>query len=151
MKKSLLGIAAFVLGISFSNISKAQLADGSVAPNFTSTDITGASWDLYTVLNQGKTVIIDISATWCGPCWNYHSSGALDQVMQQHGPTGMTGVNSSTTNDMMVFFVEGDASTNTACLYGPTGCNSSTQGDWVTGTLSPILDDASIANSYQIT
>ncbi len=44
--------------------TNAQLPDGSIAPNFTMTDINGTSWDLYTILNQGKSVIIDVSATW---------------------------------------------------------------------------------------
>jgi len=150
MKKSLLTTAALALGLSFSTVSNAQLADGSIAPNFTSTDINGNSWDLYTILAQGKTVVIDISATWCGPCWNYHNTGALDQLMAAHGPAGMSGVNASTTDDMMVFFIEGDGTTNTACLTSATGCNSTTQGNWVTGSLPPIIDDATIANSYQI-
>ncbi len=42
----------------------AQLASGSIAPNFTMTDLNGTSWDLYTVLGQGKMVILDVSATW---------------------------------------------------------------------------------------
>lgn len=48
----------------------------------------------------------------------------------------------------MVFYVEGDASTTTADLNG-TGGN--TQGDWVSGTPYPILDNATIADAYQIT
>jgi hypothetical protein len=50
----------------------------------------------------------------------------------------------------MVYFIEGDGTTNTACLYGPSGCNSTTQGNWVTGTPYPIIDNATIANQYQI-
>src|SRR5215216_2236871 len=50
----------------------------------------------------------------------------------------------------MVFYVEGDGNTNLACLYGPSGCVGGTQGDWVTGTPYPIIDNASIASSYQI-
>ena len=57
-----------ILTICWSLSSFAQLADGSVAPDFTVTDINGNSHRLYDYLNNGYTVIIDISATWCPPC-----------------------------------------------------------------------------------
>jgi thiol-disulfide isomerase/thioredoxin len=142
MKKNLLAILIAVLISSYSMTANAQLANGCIAPDFTATDINGNTWNLYSILNQGKTVFMDISATWCGPCWSYHNSGALENLYNQYGPPG--------TNELMVLFVEGDGSTNTACLYGPTGCNSTTQGDWVTGTPYPIIDNATIANQYQI-
>jgi thiol-disulfide isomerase/thioredoxin len=142
MKKNLFSFLITALFISGMNNADAQLADGCIAPDFNVTDINGNTWHLYTILDQGKTVFIDISATWCHPCWLYHTSGALENLYNQYGPPG--------TNELMVFMVEGDANTNTACLYGPTGCNNSTQGDWVTGTPYPIIDDASIATAYQI-
>jgi len=138
MKKNLL-VAFAVLLIGAQN-SNAQLANGCIAPNFNATDINGNTWNLYTILSQGKTVFIDISATWCGPCWSYHNSGNLENLYNTYGPSG--------TNEIMVFLIEGDAATTNADLHG-TGGN--TQGDWVTGTPYPIIDNATIANSYQIT
>jgi hypothetical protein len=123
-------------------IANAQLANGCIAPDFTATDINGGSWHLYDLLDAGKTVFIDISATWCGPCWNYHTSGALEGVYNSYGPPG--------TDEAMVLFIEGDGTTNTACLTSSVGCNSTTQGNWVAGTPYPIIDDASIANAYNI-
>jgi len=139
MKKVLQLTAALALSLAAID-AKAQLPDGSIAPNWTMTDINGNSHTLYSYLDAGMTVFIDVSATWCGPCWSYRGTGALEDLWMNHGPSGGTGVSGSTTNDVMVFFIEGDGSTNSADLNG-TG--SSTQGDWVTGTDFPIIDPAS--------
>jgi len=130
-----------ILLLTFFSVSifNAQIADGSTAPNFTATDQFGVTHTLQDYINQGKSVIIDVSATWCGPCWSYHQAHVLKDLYNAYGPDG--------SDEIMVFFVEGDASTTTADLNG-TGSN--TTGDWVTGTPYPILDDASIASAYQI-
>ncbi|MGK0362973.1 MAG: hypothetical protein ACI85O_000012 [Saprospiraceae bacterium] len=135
--KRILTLFSFVLALSFN--ANAQLADGSIAPDFTATDITGVEYNLYSLLDEGKTVILDVSATWCPPCWSYHTGGTLETVWEQYGPDG--------TDEMYVFHIEGDASTTLADLNG-TGPN--TQGDWVTGVNYPIIDNASIANAYEI-
>ncbi|MEI6410061.1 MAG: T9SS type A sorting domain-containing protein [Bacteroidota bacterium] len=121
------------------NALSAQLAPGSVSPDFTATDINGNTWRLYDILNQGKTVVLDISATWCNPCWNYHTSGALEELYAQHGPTG--------TGEFMVFMVEGDENTTLEDLNG-TGTN--TQGNWVENTPYPIIDSRAIAEAFEI-
>ena len=131
MKKSLHIIAAIALAFSAME-SKAQLADGSTAPNFTFTDMNGNSQDLYTYLNAGKVVVIDVSATWCGPCWNYHNTGALENFYNQYGPPG--------TNVAMVIWIDGDGATTNADMNG-TGGN--TQGNWVSGTPYPMCNPPS--------
>jgi hypothetical protein len=135
MKKmlQLMAICAFLL---IAVVTKAQLSNGSIAKDFTLVDINGKSYTLYSYLAEGKTVVIDMSATWCGPCWNYHNSGALEKIWAEHGPKGQAGVNATTTDDMMVFFIEADSKTTVANLKG-TG---NTQGDWVTGTPYPIFN-----------
>lgn len=135
MKKILLSGMLF-LGLG----ANAQLADGSIAPDFTLTDINGTSHNLYSYLDAGYTVFIDVSATWCGPCWNYHTTNALEDLWVAHGPSGGTNVSGGTTDDVIVIFIEGDGSTTSADLNG-TGSN--TQGDWVTGVSHPIIDPAS--------
>jgi thiol-disulfide isomerase/thioredoxin len=117
----------------------AQMASGSIVPNFTGTDINGNTWELYDLLDQGKTVVIDVSATWCGPCWNYHNTHALDDVYTQYGPDG--------TNEMMVLWIEGDPSTGMADLLGQTAAS---QGNWVENTPYPIIDDAAIGDLLEI-
>ena len=140
MKKILFSLTV-ALGL-FGSVN-AQLPDGTYCPDFTGTDLNGNSHNLYTYLDAGYTVIVDVSATWCPPCWSYHQTGALEDIWMNHGPAGEPGVSATTTDDVIVIYVEGDASTTLADLQG-SGAN--TQGDWVTGTDYPIIDDASIAS-----
>lgn len=120
----------------------AQLPPGSTAPNWTMTDINGTSHTLYNYLDNEKVVFLDFSATWCGPCWNYHNTHAFKDLYNMYGPPG--------SNKVMAFMIEGDEDTNTACLYGPTGCVGGTQGNWVSGTPYPIIDDHTMVSAYGI-
>ena len=143
MKKKLL--IAIVALFTFNN-AQAQLPNGSIAPDFTLTDLDSVTHNLYSYLDNGYTVFLDFSAVWCGPCWGYHTSGALEDLYMNHGPAGMPNVSPNTTDDVMVFFIEGDGGTLSE-LQG--GGNS--QGDWITGTPYPILPTYSGSNPAQVT
>lgn len=133
-------VLSLFAGVALSATMFAQLTPGSTAPDWTFTDLNGNSWNLYTLTAQGKTVFIDVSATWCGPCWSYHNTHALRDIYDEYGPTGTIDP-----DEIMVFYIEGDAATTVADLNG-TGSN--TQGDWVTGTTYPIIDPGAATNQF---
>jgi hypothetical protein len=136
MKKLLFSALALSLGAAM-NTSNAQLAAGSVAPNFTVTayqpwlatagENGNGTYTLYDYLDAGYTVFLDVSATWCGPCWNYHLGGALDDIYINHGPAGYPGVSAGTTDDVMVIWIEGDGATADATMLDGSG----TIGNWI--------------------
>ena len=135
MKKLLLLGIFSLAGIT----ANAQLAPGSPAPDFTATDTNGVQHHLQEYLDQGKTVIMDVSATWCGPCWNFHTKHVLEDLHNAYGPEG--------SGEVVVLFIEGDSTTGMNDLLGET---SSSQGNWLAGTSYPVIDSGSIANSYSI-
>lgn len=140
MKKTLL--LGMLLAVGFG--ANAQLPNGSMAPDFTATDINGNTHSLYAdYLDNGMSVILDISATWCGPCWGYHTTHAMADIYEAYGPDA--------SGEVMVFFVEGDPSTTLLNLQGqldPSNNNIPTQGDWTAGTPYPIIDSAEIGQLY---
>ncbi|MFN5147976.1 MAG: T9SS type A sorting domain-containing protein [Flavobacteriia bacterium] len=137
MKRLLLS-AAVLAGVTSAN---AQFTAGSIAPDFTVTAyqpwLSGAgmnsngTYQLYDYLDAGYTVIFDVSATWCGPCWSYHTGGALEDLYAAHGPAGYPGVSATTTDDVMVIWVEGDDATADATMLNGAGA---TIGNWITPT-----------------
>ncbi len=120
----------------------AQLPAGEIAPDFVATDVNGQSWHLYDLLAQDKVVILDFGATWCSPCWAYHNSGALQEFYAAHGPNG--------DGKAQVLFIESDPNTNLDCLYGQSGCNGTTLGNWVNGVPFPVINNDYIAAYYQL-
>lgn len=140
MKKTAIFSLLFLFSTLAHNNLYANLTDGTPAPDWTLTDTDGVTHTLSDYLDAGMTVILDFSATWCGPCWSYHNSGALEQLYSDHGPNG--------DNTMMVFYIEGDINTSIADLNG-TGSN--TQGNWMTVSYPIInLTSSAVKNDYNV-
>ena len=140
----------FAILFTFSSLfSYSQLPDGSLAPNFTATDVNGNEHQLYDYLDMGYTVIIQISASWSPPDWNYHSGGTLEAIWAAHGPAGEPGVNVNTTDDVIVLWFEGDPNTPESEL------ENSDYGNWLApngvALNYPIINDDNIAELYNIT
>lgn len=134
-------ISHFIFCILISQWSIAQIPDGSIAPNIIGTDIQGNNYDIHKILDSGKGVIFEISATWCGPCYIKYKTRFLDLIRQTYGPEG--------TNELEVLFLEGDDRTDLSDLEG-TG--DFTVGNWTYCSSVPILDNMQIAaDEYQIT
>lgn len=124
LHKSLFIASLFLLS---SIHSFGQLEDGSIAPDFTLTDIDGNQHNLYSYLDQGKTVYIDFFACHCPTCWNYHSTHSLSDLFNQFGP-------GSNSDDVFVFAIELDPNNGENEFFGISG---NTQGNWVEGTNYP--------------
>ena len=140
MKKSLLvGLLAFA-GLS---------ANAQQFPAFSGNDVTTqVEHNVQTYLAQGKTVVLDISATWCAPCWSFHNSHALEKLYYAYGPEG--------SDELVVIFVEGDFRTPLENLYGTgtsTGYNPPRppQGNWVEGVPYPIINDDNLGADLNLT
>lgn len=120
MKKLLLLVICLTLSNSY-----AQLPPNSFGEDFTLTDINGNEFNLYSKLDEGKTVILDLFATWCGPCWTYAQTGVLEELEAAYP------------NDVVVVAVEADPTTAESTIY------NSANGNWTTVINYALMDDPS--------
>ena len=85
MKKLLLLIAVFTF--SFGNAQTGMLNGTGYAPDITVTDLNGNSHNLYSYLNSGKIVVLELFSTTCGHCQQY--AAGTENAYQIYGPSGM--------------------------------------------------------------
>lgn len=109
----------------------AQLPNGSIAPDFTLTDYYGTEHELYSYLDEGKTVFVEIFAAHCPSCWNYHQTHTLKDLYNNYGPNG--------TDEVMVLALEYDQWNGHNAFIGD-GDPWVTQGNWLEGTPYPIFN-----------
>lgn len=119
----------FLLGLSIN--SHAQLQNGSIAPDFTLTDYYGTERNLYSYLNAGKTVFLEIFAAHCPTCWGYHQTHTLKNLYNNYGP--------GASNDLMVLALEHDQWNDSNAFVG-NGPVWVTQGNWLNDTPYPIFN-----------
>ena len=144
MMRKILRTMGFVLGLAATTTANAQLPDNAIMPagvqltSYTPATATalytpGVTHDIDSYLDAGIPVLIDAYAVWCGPCWNYHNNGTLENLYNSIGDGG--------TGQVKIFGVEADGSTPAATLES----GGNTLGDWITGTHYPVCNDDNIA------
>ena len=142
MRKFLLSCFILLTALSM----HAQIVSGSkLTSNIKTKDIKGNNVDIFADLDAGKTVIIDVFATWCGPCWSFHKSEVFKILYAEYGPNG--------TDQLRAYGLEADGSTALDLLYKEVinGQNVDSWGDWTAGVEYPIINDHSFNDLLKIT
>ncbi len=120
----------FLFSLAFAFTTTLAIAQFGTAHDFTVTDINGEEFHLYEHLDAGKVVVLDVSATWCPPCWSFHQTHILQDLHDAYGPDG--------TDQIRVIFYEGDPATGDDDLNGNT---AQTLGDLVGDATYPIVNE----------
>jgi hypothetical protein len=109
-------------------------------------DVMGNRHIIDQYLEDGISVILNFSSTWCRPCWKYEQRGILDVVWQAFGPDG--------SKQAVVLFLEADPRTSEDCLFGQDNCNDFSYGDWTKKpypTISLSSRNLFLNKTYKIT
>lgn len=133
------GNPAFLLIFSlFSIILRSQSAQ-----DFTVSDLSGQSRNLYQLLAEDKVVILAFFSTQSPNSLTYHNSNQLKQLYAAHGPSG--------DNRLEILYIESDPATPSSCIQNQSGCNNSvTNINWTSGIPFPIIDNVQLGQMFNI-
>ncbi|MBP6392293.1 MAG: T9SS type A sorting domain-containing protein [Flavobacteriales bacterium] len=81
-------------------IGLSLFASANAQVDWTATDINGTTWHLQDLLDEGKTVLVNVATLGCPNRDEFHDTGILQKIQREFGPEG--------TNDVMVFWVAVD-------------------------------------------
>jgi len=112
-----------------------KLSAHQEVPNVIMTDIQGNERNLYQSLDEGKVVIVEVFATWCTTCWENFNQHSLQNIYNTYGPNG--------TQQLEIFFIEGDLDTGDEELYG-----NGSLGDWTDGISYPIFNPTQLDDEF---
>lgn len=148
MKKILQSVAV-ALTLLVANNAQAQLPNNGIYPGGLMLDsyqpsagysgnliYTMGTWDIDSILDSGTPVILDLFASWCGPCWSYHTGGTLEALYDSQGWGGP--------GNVAIFGVESDANTPATKLEGGD------QGDWINNTKYPMVNHNTVASMFNL-
>ena len=135
--KSIWAILFFLslnIGLNGQLITGSQFTEDIIGTDvITNEEVNVQQW-----LSEGKIVIIDVFATWCGPCWGFHTSGVLEELYEEHGPEG--------SDKIRILGIEADSLTTLTDLYEDTFLSF---GNWTINQETGENLEYNIIDSYE--
>jgi len=137
---------AFVLILIFSNALFSQLDNGSIYPqNIEGKDVlTNQNINVQDWLDDGKSVIVSFFASWSTQSWEYYTSGWLNDLNAEFGPTG--------TDEIRILGIEAESENGPEQLSMviPGVRPLESQGNWLAESSFPIIDNSDFNAAFSV-